>query len=198
MVLRLYQGVIDQLSRDWSEAQTINFKTYDLVINLRQLGRARKSAPHRSRMDLGQLWAKMKDPDHRTRSHYYYARDFHERLALPFACLAFGLLGLSLAVLSPLGLRGRSWGVILGTAAFLGYYMLYGAVRALGEAGLLPAWLGMWLPNLFYGSLGWWLLVRAKNERRFVLWERRTLLLGRRKGAGSGWKRIKGDRPDIS
>jgi LPS export ABC transporter permease LptG/LPS export ABC transporter permease LptF len=90
--------------------------------------------------------------------------EFHQRLALPFACFAFTLVGLPLGVTTNRG--GRSTGLVLSLVLMFGYYMAYaGGIRA----GLPPG-LGAWLPNIVFLALGIFLLARSdhQHENRII------------------------------
>ena len=119
------------------------------------------------RMDRYQGWRRRK-----------LERDFHERLAIPTACLALGLLAVPLAV----GRRGvpaaKSWGVVRGVGVFLGYYLLYSSFRSFSDNGFLPHYLGLWLPNLACILLGVVLIVRAARERQSDFLDRLPALPG--------------------
>lgn len=84
----------------------------------------------------------------------------HTRVAFPASSLIFALLAV------PLGLRphrsGRSIGLGLTIVILLGYYLLMNTTLALGQTGRLPALLAAWTPNLVVGSLGAYLLWRAR------------------------------------
>lgn len=78
--------------------------------------------------------------------------EIHKRLALPAACLVFALLGVGFGITH---VRiGRSFGLLLGLAITIVYYLmaLWGQHAAL--AGKLPVWLGMWLANIVLAALG--------------------------------------------
>jgi LPS export ABC transporter permease LptG len=78
--------------------------------------------------------------------------EVHKRLALPAACLVFGLLGIGFGITNVR--TGRSFGLLLGLAITIAYYLLalWGQHAAL--AGTLPVWLGIWLANILLASLG--------------------------------------------
>ncbi len=85
---------------------------------------------------------------------------YHKKLALPFACLLFVLVGV------PLGSRirrgGRGLSLALSVAFALGYYLLTVAGEGLGGRGYLPELIAMWLPNVLVALGGCVLLVHAQ------------------------------------
>lgn len=78
--------------------------------------------------------------------------EIHKRLALPAACLVFALLGVGFGISNVR--MGRSFGLLLGLAITISYYLLalWGQHAAL--AGKVPVWLGMWLANIVLAVLG--------------------------------------------
>lgn len=79
------------------------------------------------------------------------AVEWHRRFSLPFACLILIILAM------PLGLTtsrqtGRAVAFTIGFAIAVLYYLTLIAGQNLAISGTLPAWLGVWLPNLL-GSL---------------------------------------------
>ncbi|MDP8262289.1 MAG: LptF/LptG family permease [Candidatus Ancaeobacter aquaticus] len=78
--------------------------------------------------------------------------DFYHKLAVPFVSLIVMVIGLAF------GLRTVKGGLLIGVGTcmviFVSYYGLSIVSLALGKQDLLPTWLGAWLPNLFFLSLG--------------------------------------------
>ena len=99
---------------------------------------ARRNAP----LGLADLW-RAGQAGERWRS----ARaDFHRRLALPAACLGFGLIALPLGLLAER--TGRAIGFVAAVAVALGYYFVFLLGDRLGREGGLPPGLGVWMANL--------------------------------------------------
>jgi len=72
--------------------------------------------------------------------------ELHKRLAIPCACLTFGLLALPLGIGSRSGGRGR--GFLLSILVILLYYVMFNHGELLAAEGRVPVWLGVWFPNL--------------------------------------------------
>jgi LPS export ABC transporter permease LptG len=79
-----------------------------------------------------------------TRRHA--AIELNKRLAIPFACVVFGLLALPLGIGSGSGGRGR--GFVLSVAVVLAYYLVNNQGEMLAIEGVVPTWVGIWLPNI--------------------------------------------------
>ena len=94
--------------------------------------------------------------------------EFHRRIALPFACLVFALIGLPLGLSTRRG--GRSMGLVVSVLLMLVYYMVFiGGTRIAGNAQLSP-FLGTWGANIAFAALGIFLLIRSEKEQdnRFI------------------------------
>lgn len=169
LVIRLTDGVIDRHQLTGSTTQTINFDTYDLRIDIAQVAASRKGNRHREELNMTELRAKMEEHKDNKLKYYLYFMVFHERLSVPFACLILGLLGMPLGIQSRF--RKASSGLVLGVLGFLSYYLLYSAAKGLGETGLFPPLFGLWLPNVLFGLLSVYLLIRAADERPWMFVE---------------------------
>lgn len=115
--------------------------------------------------------------------------EFHRRLALPFASVAFALIGLPLGLSTRRG--GRSMGLVVSVLLMLVYYMFFiGGTRIAGNAQMSPV-IGTWGTNVGFALLGLLLLVRLEKEgttsvvERLAHWSgeiRRRLPAGRPAG----------------
>ena len=76
----------------------------------------------------------------------------HRKFSIPAACFVFGLLGLAF------GLSNRRDGKLasftLGVSVIFIYYVILWLGQAMARNGMLPPWLGVWMPNLVLGGLG--------------------------------------------
>jgi lipopolysaccharide export system permease protein len=87
-----------------------------------------------------------------------YRVEIQKKFSIPFACIVFVLAG------APLGIVARRGGLgagVISAVFFVFYYLCLQGGEALGDRGLMPPWLAMWLPNIVIGGLGAWLTVRA-------------------------------------
>ncbi|WP_240527407.1 LptF/LptG family permease [Synechococcus sp. 65AY6Li] len=84
-----------------------------------------------------------------------------QKYAIPFACLAFTLIG------APLGLRPQrtssSLGLGLSVLIIFAYYVLLFVSQALGQIGTLGPEVAAWLPNCVCLGIGGALLYRANR-----------------------------------
>ena len=102
-----------------------------------------------------------RDPDARTT--YWAAKvEMNKMFAIPFACIAFGILGLPLGITNRRG--GRSSGFSLSIAIILIYYVMIYNGEHLADSGKVGPAVAMWTPNVILMALGIYLLIRANRD----------------------------------
>lgn len=86
-----------------------------------------------------------------------------EKIAFPFVCVVFGLVGATLGTKPQRTGRATSFGISLGI--IFSYYLLRVTSGALGLSGILSPWMSAWLPAIFGFGAGGLLLIRAARAR---------------------------------
>lgn len=84
-----------------------------------------------------------------------------EKLAFPFICIVFGLVGAAIGSGLKNGGRGINFGICV--LIIFGYYLLAFMTSALGIAGILAPVISAWIPNCFVLIAGSLLLVKASS-----------------------------------
>ncbi|HLF14422.1 MAG TPA: LptF/LptG family permease [Bacteroidota bacterium] len=91
-----------------------------------------------------------------------YMVEIHKKYAIPAACLVFVFIGVPLGVMARRGTFG------VAATLSLGFFLMYWASliggEKLGDRGIMPAWLGMWMANIVLGAIGLVLTVRLTKE----------------------------------
>jgi lipopolysaccharide export system permease protein len=162
--LKLSKGIINQVDLAHRTADNIGYDTYEMKLSLGQLvdeSGTRKVS--RSEMTLGELGRLLKQSTAKDKYYYSTMMKYHEKIAVPFACLALGLLAL------PLGMESRrakrSSGMVMGMVLFLIYFIMLSVGWSFGESGSIHPIVGMWAPNVTMGGLGVFLYRRASQDR---------------------------------
>src|ERR1051325_3144356 len=88
--------------------------------------------------------------------------EIHKKFSIPFACIAFGVLGLPLGITNRRG--GKSSGFSLSVAIILFYYVAMNNGEQLATTGKIPPFVGMWGANIILLLLGFYLLSRANRD----------------------------------
>ena len=162
--LRLFGGTINQMDLQKRSANTIDFETYDIRLDLKDvipMGEIVHKRP--DEMTLAEHVVHLQQVAGDPREHRSALLKYHQRFSLPFACLAMGLLALPLGIQPRHSKKGLSIG--LGLSFFLVYYVLLAVGVTLGEDGHYPPMLAMWVPNLLIGGIGVFLLIRVAREK---------------------------------
>ncbi|MCK4835255.1 MAG: LptF/LptG family permease [Candidatus Aminicenantes bacterium] len=94
--------------------------------------------------------------------------EFHNKFALPFTCIAFGFLALSLGISTKKG--GKISGFIISLGIIFLYYTVITTARNMILKRILSPFLGMWLPNLFLILIGIILYFFTSKEKS-IDWE---------------------------
>jgi lipopolysaccharide export system permease protein len=162
--LKLYNGAINQVDLENRSAHSINFKTYDVDLDLKKTLTESNGGPkNEDEMSFDELKAYLKTFAQKNEQYYSALIELNKKFSIPFACLALGILAV------PLGIQSesakRSTGLGMGMIFFLIYYLMLSAGSVFGEAGVYPPAIGMWVPNVVMGGIGLFLLVRVNDDR---------------------------------
>lgn len=84
-----------------------------------------------------------------------------EKFALPFICVAFGLVGTALGIRSRQSSNSKGFG--LSVVIIFSYYLVSFVSLSLGEGGLLTPMVAAWFPKLLCLGVGLFLLQRAEQ-----------------------------------
>ncbi len=168
VTMELNDGVMHQLGRQQDQGyyNRLFFNTY--VINLDVSGILSRAAASRSprEMNRREITALIDQEKKAGKDIKSLQTEYQLKLAIPFACLAFSLIG------SPLGSLTRKSGRFMGAAVSLGlifiYYILLFGGQITGERGILPAWFSIWLPNITFSLLGLFLFLRVAQEKPLI------------------------------
>ncbi|MEP6802230.1 MAG: LptF/LptG family permease [Acidobacteriota bacterium] len=89
--------------------------------------------------------------------------EIHKKLSIPFACLAFAIVGIPLAETSRRG--GKGSGFALSLSLIVLYYVLLSSGETWAQEGRLPPGFAIWLPNAVLLALGGAAMVRGSRDR---------------------------------
>ena len=91
----------------------------------------------------------------------FFEVELHQRVAVPFACFIFSLIGV------PLGIQRQrsssSIGLGISVVVIFAYYAIMSMAMALGQGGTLPAFFAVWIPNFLGLAVGFFLVFRASK-----------------------------------
>jgi lipopolysaccharide export system permease protein len=172
LTLRLLDGSVHSMEQKDRSYHRTDFTTYDITLDLNtaltNLG-ARERDP--SEMTLAELRAAIEAKRRSGVPAFGEAVELQRKFSIPFACLALAAIGIPLGIQPTRAVRSR--GFSLSIAVIFAYYLLLTLGQSLGERGVLPATLAMWLPNLLLSALAVLLFARAARESFIVRKPRR-------------------------
>lgn len=155
-----FNGTIYLVSPDASYRNILRFQHQQLQLPRTPLDLANKGRDY-DEMNIAQARERMKlelQSGNEQKIRKLMIR-IQQKIALPFACVVFGLVG------SALGNRpqrtNKATGFGISVLVIFAYYMLMAIGDALGLSNYLPALVAAWLPNLLGLGVGGFLLIRA-------------------------------------
>jgi lipopolysaccharide export system permease protein len=182
--LQLYNGTIHQTNLKNRSVNSISFDTYHLNFELnRKVVKFEDKEKDADEMELTELREYIKNSKVKNKDYWKAQIVFHRKFAYPIACFALGLSAMPLGIQS--GSVKRSFGLAFGLFFFFFYYMLLSTAMILGETGKLHPAVGMYLPIVITGLIGWYLFNNTAKERTIPL----VLLVQRLRKLASKFRR---------
>lgn len=157
IIFSLDNGYIEDPSEKKGNLMRIDFGNYTIEIELSQrvFRPPVKEAAHLTSEEIAQ---KINSKDLSPKEYKDLVFVKHSRLALAFACMVFFLLGVPLSV--NMNTPDKSTNFSVAAALALGWYLLMLAGRAMAFKGIIPVELGLWLPNLILGGMGFLMVIK--------------------------------------
>jgi lipopolysaccharide export system permease protein len=175
--LRLENGSIHTVNPDFKNYRKIDFKTYDINLDLTNaIAGVSDDSKSSTDMTMSELLTKMKKPGLDQPAIRELAIEVHKKFSIPLSCIFFALLALPLGIKSHRAVKSR--GFAMGIIIVSLYYLLRIGGEALEETGRLTPEVGVWTPNLIFAILGIYLFYMAYNE--ISLWHMAKIYLWRK------------------
>ncbi|MGV8056765.1 MAG: LPS export ABC transporter permease LptF [Smithellaceae bacterium] len=161
--LKLENGSLHTVSSDFKNYRRIDFKTYDINLDVSSaITNVTEASKSSTDMTMSELLNKMKKPGLDEAAIRELAIEVHKKFSIPLSCIFFALLAL------PLGIKGhravKSRGFAVGIIVVSLYYLLRIGGEALVETGRLTPAVGVWTPNLIFAIFGIYLFYMSYNE----------------------------------
>jgi lipopolysaccharide export system permease protein len=167
VILRLFTGDIHRFNPLAKVYQKLQFNAYDLRLELSKVFSTLAGKLKDREMSIDEIREKIKKLKQTGHDATSLRVELHKRYAFPFTCIIFGLIG------TPLGIQprrsGRSYGFIFSILILLSYYITLTGSEILAVRQTIPPFLAGWAPNILFGGLGIYLLIKAGNESPFKL-----------------------------
>lgn len=163
VILRLEDGSIHMVSSNLKNYKKIDFKSYDINLDLTgammTITDASKSSTD---MTMKELLNKMKKPGLEKSAVSELAIEVHKKFSIPLSCIFFAILAFPLGITHHRAVKSRGFAVGIITVSL--YYLLRIGGEALVETGRLAPAVGVWTPNAVFAVLGIGLFYIAYKE----------------------------------
>lgn len=175
---KLDQGTIHRFDPKTLNYQYALFNNYDMNIPLQDMDDDEKFKIKYKEMDTGALWALARERREKNISALSINVEIQKRLAFPFACLVFGILGVAVGSFWRRG--GRSYGFILSLVIVFLYYICMNLGENLAKSDQALTFIGIWLPNFLLGGIGLYVFFKVAREKPLplVVWIVQTVVPG--------------------
>ncbi|MGH7820635.1 MAG: LptF/LptG family permease, partial [Candidatus Binatia bacterium] len=177
LTLRLLDGTIYGSNLRQKSVQRTDFNIYDFSLNLTALTDMRIHEKDPQEMTMSELGARIAEKEARGQSAAEERIELHRKFSIPFACIAFALVGIPLGIQPSRAVRSRGFAVSL-VLIFL-YYVPLTVGQTLAEKGHWAPAIGLWIPNVGFLALGAYLFSKAARESPFRSVERFEALWSR-------------------
>lgn len=165
VILSLRKGDIHRYDPTANIFQKVQFDSYDLKLELAKAFDLIWKKLRDYELSIDEIKEKMKTLEDRGEDATSLKIELYKRYAIPFVCIVFGLIGI------PLGIQprrsGKSYGFVFSILILLAYYISLILFESLATRKTVPAFWAGWAPNLIFGSLGFYLLIKATRESPF-------------------------------
>lgn len=154
----MLNGIIYDMTEDGRVERTMRFKEQAMPVEKApaEISRDQKRPEEMTIRELKQHIQILKREQVRTGT---FEVELHQRVAVPFACLVFSMIGV------PLGIQRQrsssSIGLGISVIVIFVYYAIMSMAMALGQGGTLPALVAVWIPNVLGILAGTFFIYRA-------------------------------------
>jgi lipopolysaccharide export system permease protein len=165
VMLQLEEGYMQVVQKDNAEIfSRIDFKTtfLDLDINRELADKNRKVKRGAREMSMEQIKKQIALWTAEGKDINLLRVEYHKKTSIPFACLAFILIGAPAGILAPRS--GRYFSYFIAVMLIFLYYIFISLGETFGADGRLNPFLSMWLPNLLLTSAGIYGLIWVIKE----------------------------------
>lgn len=182
-MLTLYDGHTYEPAADNSDSFRVTaFQKQELALQLKEeleRGEFQNQTPRTMNFSQLQTFVAALQKSLQTSENPAYTRkrlrnaevEYHKKLAIPFACLAFGLIGVPLGMM--VKRSGKMIGFGIGLVLCAVYYLLLQVGQNAGLNGVLSPALAMWFPNIVIGILGIIMNISIIGEGKLRAWRER-------------------------
>ncbi len=165
---RLSDGTINQVDIEDRSVNAVNFDIYDINFDTQFTQKSKQTlGKDYDEMYLYELIHFIKKEKGEPKEIRSARMELHQKFAIPFSCLALGLLALPLGISSgPSSKRSSGFGLALSFSLL--YYLLLAGAKSVGETSSFSPVIGIWIPDIVMFIAAIYLFSRAASEKPFI------------------------------
>jgi lipopolysaccharide export system permease protein len=159
-IWNFFDGTIYGVSADGSFSNIATFEEQELKLPREPLDLASRDLDY-NEMNIAESldYLEVLRPTGNERDIVKLRVRIQQKIALPFICVAFGLVGAALG--TQLRRTGRATGFAISILIIFGYYLTAFITGAIAQIGIISPFWGAWLPNIMGLVAGTLLLMRS-------------------------------------
>ncbi|VAX20848.1 hypothetical protein MNBD_NITROSPINAE02-1451 [hydrothermal vent metagenome] len=158
--IELFDGVIHTIGKG-GVYQTIAFQSYTLRIG-NSSDDEEKFEKGVNQLSISELRKRIATLQSQGEPANYERVTLHKKFAMPVGCIALGLLGVPLGMMTQR--RGSGGGFGLGVLVIAINYLLWMIGQEVGTGGKVPPFIAVWTPNVVMSSIGLFLILRVSKD----------------------------------
>jgi len=133
----------------------------DRILPLEPKGYFETEDPDPDKMTYGQLMAYVTQLKARGFNAVPPTVKLQRKVAFPFVTIVMTLLAVPFAVTT--GRRGAMYGIGIGIALSIAYWVILQVFSAIGEGGVLTPILAAWAPNMIFGAVALYMVLTVRT-----------------------------------
>ncbi len=151
-------GAINELDRDGELVRILKFSQDKIGFDItpEKIYKLSRSSTSISLRELNQLIRRSSD----LKAKQVLKVKFYQKLSLPFSCIVFAILGMSIGFF-PI-FRGSSWSFGLTILIVFFYYVMFSVLGAMGENMIISPLIAGFLPLILFLSIGIFFLYKVE------------------------------------
>jgi lipopolysaccharide export system permease protein len=144
-IWEFFNGEVYNLNRDAGYGETVKFDYQEFKLPKTPLDLVLKSREP-DEMNIAQIkeYLKVIRMSGDEKKFLLLEVRMQQKIAFPFICVVFGLVGSTLGISPRRGGKAKSFG--MSVAIVFGYYLLAFIIGSFGIVGIVPPWIAGWLP----------------------------------------------------
>ncbi|MGH7198592.1 MAG: LptF/LptG family permease, partial [Candidatus Omnitrophota bacterium] len=158
--LKLIHGTSDEPDpKDPAKLYKLNFKTYDLPLNVTALKENESLGKKPKDMSIKELRNEIERlGEAGIKATYPLSAEIHNKIALSFSSIAFLLIGIPLGITTRRSEKSISFGISL--VLLILYWIIFIGGKTIAQKGLAPPFLALQFSNFVVGGVGLFLFRR--------------------------------------